>query len=258
MTSLQRTMKLLITLAAAATLTHCSTYQPDSAPSIKIDPSSIKDPIPRALPKSRYGNPSSYVIRGKRYYVLPSAKHYNQTGIASWYGTKFHGQLTSTREPYNMFAMTAASPVLPIPCYVRVTNLENGRQAIVKVNDRGPFALNRIIDLSYVAAIKLGYANKGTAMVRVTSIDVNAHPPQHPHPRLYLQLGAFSDKKNAKILEERARRLTRVNVSLHTTYRFGVPLYKVWVGPIVGTGESDQLVNLFHRKGYQKAITVIR
>ena len=196
----QKTVYLaLSTLIMMITLCRCSLWSPekDGAPSVRVNPASIKNPIPRSLPKSRYGNPTSYVVHGKRYYVLASAKNYNQTGIASWYGTKFHGRLTSTREPYNMFAMTAASPVLPIPCYVRVTNLENGRTIIVKVNDRGPFAPNRIIDLSYVAAIKLGYAKKGTALVRVTSIETNSpYSPMH-RAKIYLQLGAFRDHHNA-------------------------------------------------------------
>ena len=139
-------------------LTACSsvTVRKDSAPTGNFDASRVPDAKPRKLPKSRYGNPKSYVVFGKRYHVLNSAEGYNKRGIASWYGTKFHGQLTSSREPYNMYAMTAASPNLPIPTFVRVTNLENGRTIIVKVNDRGPFASNRIIDLSYAAAKKLG------------------------------------------------------------------------------------------------------
>ena len=127
----------------------------DGPPSKNIDVTQIPNAVPKAEPKSQYGNPSSYTVNGKTYYVLKNAQGYDKKGIASWYGTKFHGQLTSTREPYNMYAMTAASTELPLPTYVRVTNLENGRQVIVKVNDRGPFDKDRIIDLSYVAAKKL-------------------------------------------------------------------------------------------------------
>ena len=128
--------------------------QQDGPPARTINTRYINNPIPRHLPKSRYGNPEYYTIQNKRYYVLKSAKNYDKTGIASWYGTKFHGRLTSSREKYDMYKMTAASPELPIPCYVDVINLENNQKIIVKVNDRGPFAKNRIIDLSYVAAKK--------------------------------------------------------------------------------------------------------
>lgn len=131
------------------------------------------DAVPAPVPYSRHGNPNSYVVHGKRYHVLKTTKGYDKTGYASWYGTKFHGRLTSTREPYDMHAMTAASPVLPIPSYVHVTNLDNGRSVVVKVNDRGPFKSNRIIDLSYAAAKKLGYINKGVGHVRVTGIDAS-------------------------------------------------------------------------------------
>lgn len=153
----------------------CSCFKSaDDASNRKFDPNNIPDAVPKTEPLSKYGNPKSYVVRGKRYYVLKNAKGYDKTGLASWYGTKFHGQHTSSRESYNMYSMTAASPVLPIPTYVKVTNLRNGRTAIVKVNDRGPFRSDRLIDLSYAAAVKLGYANKGTTRVRVTAIDAAA------------------------------------------------------------------------------------
>jgi rare lipoprotein A (peptidoglycan hydrolase) len=130
-----------------------------------------QDAVPKAEARSRYGNPSSYVVAGNRYHVLKTSKSYEKTGMASWYGTKFHGRLTSSREPYDMHAMTAASPHLPIPSYAHVTNLSNGHTVIVKVNDRGPFKSDRIMDLSYAAAKKLGYLNHGTAKIRVTAID---------------------------------------------------------------------------------------
>ena len=164
---------------------------------------------------------------GKRYYVLPSAKGYDKRGIASWYGTKFHGRLTSSREPYDMLAMTAASPELPIPCYAQVTNLENGRQIIVRVNDRGPFAPNRIIDLSYAAAVKLDMTRKGTALVEVKAITdpttrtqtqfANNTTTTHPgNAQLYLQVGAFHDHNNASRLQQRLQQLTHKQVSQST------------------------------------------
>lgn len=233
----------------------------DGPPDRKIDISRIKNPVPHYLPKSRYGNPRSYVVRGKRYHVLESAKHYDRRGIASWYGTKFHGKLTSTREPYNMFAMTAASPVLPIPCYVRVTNLENGKQVIVKVNDRGPFAPNRIIDLSYAAAKKLGYERQGTAMVEVTSIDVEnpLHKTvkqfAHKQPQLYLQVGAFSALDNAEQLKLQLQEIT--HHPIHIMHSNLHRLYKVQVGPLKGVGESDRLQLAIGKAGLGEAITVI-
>jgi rare lipoprotein A len=124
-----------------------------------------------AKSRSKYRDKASYVVRGKRYYVLKNTKGYDKTGTATWYGPHFHGKPTSSDERYNMYGMTAASTTLPFHTHVRVTNLENGRTAIVKINDRGPFNASYIIDLSYAAAKKLGYAHKGTARVRVTAIE---------------------------------------------------------------------------------------
>jgi rare lipoprotein A len=133
--------------------------------------------VPRAEPKSRYGNPPFYEVFGKRYYVLASSADYIERGVASWYGPGFHKVRTSTGETYDMYAMTAAHRTLPLPAYVSVTNLENGRSVVVRVNDRGPFVGNRIIDLSYAAAVKLDMLHDGTAMVEVRSISPGAAPP---------------------------------------------------------------------------------
>lgn len=138
-------------------------------------PSAIPDAVPRVEPRSKYGNPKSYVVWGKRYYTKTSSKDHVERGVASWYGKKFHGRRTSNRERYDMYAMTAAHKSLPLPTYARVTNLTNGRSAVVRINDRGPFHGNRIIDLSYSAARKLGMVAKGTAMVEVRTID-SSHP----------------------------------------------------------------------------------
>jgi rare lipoprotein A len=159
-------------LLAAFVLTGCSTMgSGDGGPNGHFDASKVPDATPKVEPLSKYGNSPSYVVAGHRYYVLQDAKGYDKVGTASWYGTKFHGKYTSSREPYDMFSMTAASTTLPIPTYVRVTNLDNGRSTVVKVNDRGPFKSSRLIDLSYAAASKLGYTGSGTAKVRVTAID---------------------------------------------------------------------------------------
>ncbi len=171
--------KTLYTLLTVAILvTACSIRPPsipgfsddDSAPARKLDPSTISDAVPQAERRSRSGNPNSYVVLGKRYHVMSSSDGFNQRGIASWYGTKFHGRTTSSGETYDMYAMTAAHKSLPLPTYVEVTNLDNGRRTIVKVNDRGPFHQNRIIDLSYAAATKLGILGKGTGLVEIRAI----------------------------------------------------------------------------------------
>ena len=146
---------------------------PDGPPP---DVSKIPEPVPRAEPRSQYGNKSPYSVLGETYRVLPSAQGYVERGIASWYGNKFHGFTTSTFETYDMYSYSAAHKTLPLPSYARVTNLENGRSVIVRINDRGPFVQNRIIDLSYVAAVKLGVWPKGTAMVEVRAIDGGAAP----------------------------------------------------------------------------------
>ena len=147
---------------------------------LAIDPDSVPDAVPRAEPRSRSGNPDTYVVFGKRYSTLPASTGFVERGVASWYGEDFHGKRASNGEPYDMFAMTAAHKSLPLPTYARVTNLENGRSVVVRVNDRGPFVGDRVIDLSWVAAAKLRLANKGTGMVEVRAIDPedpNALPP---------------------------------------------------------------------------------
>jgi rare lipoprotein A len=134
------------------------------------DISRVPDAVPRVEPRSALGNPPFYEVDGHRYVVLPSAAGYIERGVASWYGPKFHGLRTATGEPFDMFAMTAAHKTLPLPCYARVTNLSNGRSVVVRINDRGPFVSNRIIDLSYAAAARLGMLRNGTAFVQVQTL----------------------------------------------------------------------------------------
>jgi rare lipoprotein A len=173
-----------IALALAAILSGCSSAPRVGAPppTVQIPPHSappsappahlldVPDAIPRAEPRAIYGNPPSYEVFGKRYYVMASSVGYVERGVASWYGPGFHKELTSVREPYDMYGMTAAHKTLPLPAYVRVTNLQNGRSCVVRVNDRGPFVGNRIIDLSYTAAAKLDMLRDGTAMVEVRTL----------------------------------------------------------------------------------------
>lgn len=147
----------------------------DGAPEFYVDETQVQNPVPRKEPLAKYGNMRSYVVFGKRYYTMKSSKNYSEIGTASWYGTKFHAHKTSSGEPYDLCGMTAAHKTLPLPTYCEVTNLKNHKTIIVKVNDRGPFESKRIIDLSYVAAKKLGMAGHGTAMVKVTAIDPDTY-----------------------------------------------------------------------------------
>ena len=148
----------------------------DNGPSAPpIDVSKIPEPVPKSEPRSRYGNKASYEVLGKTYRVMPDPRGYVERGIASWYGNKFHGFMTSSFETYDMYAFSAAHKTLPLPSYARVTNLDNGKSVVVRVNDRGPFHDDRIIDLSYAAAVKIGVWPKGTARVEVRAID-----PEHP------------------------------------------------------------------------------
>ena len=169
---LARCCRGLVITGMVLGLAACASHSPgqagasgDAAPPGEFDHSRVANPTPRVEARSRYGNPASYVVFGKTYHVMDDARArgFEQRGLASWYGTKFHGRRTSSGEPYDMYAMTAAHKELPLPTYVEVENLVNGRTVIVRVNDRGPFHEGRIIDLSYAAALKLGVACRASA-----------------------------------------------------------------------------------------------
>ena len=233
------------------------TYQvADGAPDRKLDPDKISDAVPREEPRSRYGNPSSYVVFGRRYQVMDSSAGHRERGIASWYGSKFHGRRTSSGETYDMYAMTAAHKHLPLPTYVRVTNLRNNRSAVVKVNDRGPFHDNRVIDLSYAAATKLGILQTGTGLVEVTAIDPRqpeAAPPQIEQPRttstaknvrqptVFIQVGAFSSRFNADRLQQRLQQNIDQPVRIQQAARQANIVFRVQVGPIASVEQADDL-----------------
>ena len=151
----------------------------DSYPEGRRDLSQVPDAVPRVEPRARFGNTSPYTVLGRQYSVLSSAQGFVEEGQASFYGTKFHGYATSSGEPYNMYAMTAAHKRLPLPSYARVTNLDNGRTVVVRINDRGPFHEGRAIDLSYAAAWRLGILDKGTGRVRIEGIDPLAQEREH-------------------------------------------------------------------------------
>ncbi len=262
----------MASLAVVLSLTACSTMpgqtqskithtSRDGAPPFPVDVSQLKDAIPKYEPKDAYCNPQVYTIAGKHYYVMNSAKGYNKTGIASWYGTKFHGKMTANREPYDMLAMTAASPTLPIPTYVRVTNLGNGRQVVVKVNDRGPFANDRIMDLSYAAAKKLGYADQGTAKVRVEAITMD-EPGATPlvlakknTKQLYLQVGAFQQMARAEQVKIKVAQLTHQSARIETVNRNDKTIYRVQIGPLKDLQRSDVVDQLQHQ-GFNSTLLV--
>lgn len=254
-------LKIILLVLIALLLNACSSHHSsqDGPPSRYVDVSHVPNATPQKLPRSAYGNPASYTVFGKRYYVMKTEQGYNQRGIASWYGTKFHGQLTSSREPYNMLAMTAASKTLPIPCFVKVTNLRNGKWVIVKVNDRGPFVSNRIIDLSYAAARKLDYTNTGTAPVQVTALTPwLSSAPDLPlktnfgRPHLYVQLGAFSQRSNALALQARLQHI--ISQPVHVSNLNS--LYRVQVGPL-NNNETADVKALLDQQGYGEAVMVV-
>lgn len=175
----------------------------DGAPLKTLDPNLIADAVPRFDIIKVNGNISPYQVMGKVYELEDDYRGFRQRGMASWYGTKFHGRKTSNGEIYSLYAMSAAHKTLPIPVYVKVTNLDNGRQAVVRVNDRGPFHSDRIIDLSYAAAVKLGYAEQGTAEVEIEVIDTDnmRTAALAEQAKYYLQVGAFSQLSSANRLQ---------------------------------------------------------
>lgn len=164
--------RYLLVLAIFLLLNACGTAPKHKViPLGDLDLDAIPDAKPRHEPLSQYGNPESYVEGGRRYWIIPNPKGYVERGLASWYGPNFHGKRSSSGEPYDMYKMTAAHKTLPLPTYVKVTNLENNRSVVVKINDRGPFKDGRILDLSYVAAAKLGMTGNGTATVELHVLD---------------------------------------------------------------------------------------
>lgn len=249
----------------------------DGPPKGEFNVASVQEPVPRHEPISRYGNPESYRVNGRTYFVRASRYGYKQRGIASWYGTKFHGRRTSSGEPYNMYAMTAAHTTLPLPTYVQVTNLENGRKVVVKVNDRGPFHSNRIIDLSYAAARKLGIAANGTGLVEVESINPDhwRRPQARQRPyalqafeedepteaepatvRLFLQVGAFSERANAHQLRRRLAELA-LQTPIRTLYSAEHDLYRVRIGPVDSVEQADRLARMVTDKGFDTPHIVV-
>lgn len=261
------TTRLFIVAIILLSLTACS-FSRDGAPRRHVNVAKIPNATPKMEPRSEAGNPSSYRVFGKTYYVMQDSSDYVKRGIASWYGTKFHGNKTSNGETYSMYKMTAAHKSLPIPTYVQVTNLKNGRKVIVRVNDRGPFHQNRIIDLSYVAAKKLGITGTGTGFVEVRSINPATwqrekqqpvkytRAPANNNDALYIQAGAFTSQHNASKLKRQLNALFP-NKTIRLAQNSQDQLYRVRVGPIMSVDEADRVAQTISENGYPSPHVII-
>ncbi len=260
--------------------------EPDGGPAIPPDISHLVEPEPTGEAPARYGNRSPYTVLGKSYHVLPSATGYVARGIASWYGSKFHGRATSSLEPYDMYQFTAAHKSLPLPTHVRVTNLENGRSVVVRVNDRGPFHADRLIDLSYAAAVKLGVHVNGTAPVEIRALERGVAPPPPPAAmppeaawaaaragvvptaraptvhvtapapakpespgRVWLQVASFGDAANARRLVDRLAGADVTPVEVHPAQVAGRTVYRVRVGPLPSRDRGLAVSDTLHAMG---------
>lgn len=245
-----------ILLLATLLLSACSTVyekQPekDGAPPVVLNPATLNDAVPRFEVIGRAGNRTPYEVNGKTYHLLPSPVGYVAEGTASWYGTKFHGQKTSNGETFSMFDMSAAHKTLPIPCFAKVTNLENGLTTIVRINDRGPFYSDRLIDLSYAAATKLGYVKQGTARVRVEVIDPYSLK-EGDHSGYYLQIGAFSEAQRAeKMLSD-----TRKKLDAQGLVEKEAGVFRVKLGPIADFATAEKLLNTLITMGISKPVLI--
>ena len=255
---------LLASLVLLSLIAACSSRPVyDSGPAASTPVSRLPDdPVPRKEPRSRYGNGPYYKVYGETYRVLDTSYGYRERGVASWYGRKFHGRMTSSQEPYDMYEMTAAHKSLPLPTYVRVRNLKNNRSVIVRVNDRGPFVDNRLIDLSYAAATKLDMVRDGTSLVEVTAISFDeppagtmraASPPPKPRAEpagsIFVQVGAFGEIGNAR------RRYAMLQdggigpLKVHEDKSASQTLYRVRIGPIANVIQYDSIVEELQRLG---------
>ena len=213
---------------------------------------------PRDEPRARNGNPPFYEVSGRRYVVLESSAGYVEQGVASWYGPDFHGKRTATGETYDMHGMTGAHPTLPLPAWVRVTNLQNGRSVEVRLNDRGPFSKNRIIDLSRAAAEGLDMIRTGTAMVEVRSLSsAGAAPAPASADRFFAQAGAFAEEDNALRLAARLREAGVAGVSVSEVRADGRRLFRVRAGPVASVAEFDALIERLRAAGAESPRLVV-
>ncbi len=231
----------------------------DGAPSGEFDAAAVPDAIPRAHKGAVKASP--YTVLGKKYFPLASSAGYSETGTASWYGTKFHGHKTANGEVYDMYGMSAAHKTLPLPSYVRVTNIANGNRVVVRVNDRGPFHGNRIIDMSYAAARKLDFFGKGIAQVKVEALDPYSEQPvaqkapvpkesavvtaapsnEAAHPKMFLQVAALSNQQSADSLQRQLSQVTTFDVTVVTAIEATGPLHRVRIGPLSTLQEVEDV-----------------
>jgi rare lipoprotein A len=213
---------------------------PEANPPANLD--AVPDAVPRKEPLHPFAN-RTYVALGNTYTPQTTRQPYSEEGLASWYGRRFNGKKTSSGEPYDMYAMTAAHPTLPIPSYARVTSLDTGKSVVVRINDRGPFHSKRIIDLSYTAAHKLGYLGHGSVRVRVESIDPDTYDKQGKAQQdgVYLQVGAFSQADNAQQLLDRLKRQLDIDANRTRVVLEG-NLHRVQLGPYASddAAQSDR------------------
>lgn len=258
------------------------------------DVANTPDAIPKVEPRAASGN-KSYAVFGKTYVPMSDADGYRERGVASWYGKKFHGRRTSSGEPYDMYAMTAAHKTLPLPSYVRVRNLENGRTTIVRVNDRGPFLHNRLIDLSYAAAAKLGVVGRGTGLVEIETVtspddapvqvaktggetrgignvptaEAAPLPPLAPSvpatasppiavPKLFVQAAAFREWDNAEGMRTRLERAGFKPILVQSAINESQGrVYRVRIGPVASVEEGDRLTESLTRQGVRDPLIVV-
>lgn len=246
----------LIALLGLALLQACSSQKPtsgdeyqatrysqsqDAAPLKHIGPDDVSDAVPRADPILAAGNKSPYAVNGVTYEILKDYRNYRERGTASWYGSKFHGHETSNGEIFDIYAASAAHKTLPIPSYARVTNLDNGRSVTVRVNDRGPFHGDRLIDLSYAAAVKLGYMDKGTARVEVEVLNIAGVDDRRDATGgqyRFLQLGAYGAEDSAQQLQTELQAFVQSPVFISEVASGGKTLYRVRIGPV---SDADEL-----------------
>ena len=242
--------------------------EPGDGPSTQdLNVEDVADAVPRDEPLARYGNHTPYEVFGKKYYVLPSNEGYHEKGVASWYGSKFHGRRTSSGEPYDMHLATAAHKTLPLPSYAEVTNLDNGRKVIVKINDRGPFKDDRLIDMSYGAALRLDMVATGTARVDVRVIDVSAAGATTTSPvsatgattastvtgsveeaGTWLQAGAYGRREGAEKLAGQLEQAELIPVSIHQLDE----LFRVWLGPFTSNSEVESVIARAIELGFER------
>ena len=246
----------IVLLAACAREARPPATEVDGAPPDRLDPALIEIPQPRPEPPSAYGNHSPYEVFGQTYRVLPTAEGYAERGIASWYGTKFHGRPTSSGEPYDMYHITAAHRSLPLPTWAEVTRIDTGKTIIVRINDRGPFHPDRIIDLSWAAAVKLDMVDAGTAPVKVRAITFDDSPGLTPRPArvpVFVQVGAFSDRDRARGI---ARNLESAGLGPIETQRARTNTGSVWrvrIGPVDQVERARSLIEQVAELGFGPA-----